>query len=366
MDASNRRAELEEIEGRIDRFRFAYEELRISKAAAGEIESENAELTERISNLDFDIAQITASMSRTVMFDLAHIKKIFEETKTYFSPQLSKEYEELLQFNRTITTERGKFLKRQLRELEKERADLVARKVEIDETRARYYEILQERDTFKKFKSLQKEQAAQRAELEGKLVQIRQLQALQAAEQNYRAKLSERTSLVEQIETQVAQGTSIHEKINTEFARMVRRVLSLNGRVFLEMNKNGNIDPRHTADPPKTDAGSSSQSEGTTYKRLLCILFDLAVLKAYADQPFFRFVYHDGVLETMDDRKKIALLKLLKEFAAETGVQCIFSVIQSEMPLQENGERLEFDENEIVRELSDAGDKGRLFRRPQF
>jgi hypothetical protein len=40
----------------------------------------------------------------------------------------------------------------------------------------------------------------------------------------------------------------------------------------------------------------------------------------------------------MDDRKKFALLKLLNEVAAETGVQYIFSVIQSEMPLQENGQ----------------------------
>jgi uncharacterized protein YydD (DUF2326 family) len=87
------------------------------------------------------------------------------------------------------------------------------------------------------------------------------------------------------------------------------------------MNQSGNIDPQHTADPSQTDAGASSQSEGTTYERLLCILFDLAVLKAYAGQPFSRFVYHDGVLETMDDRKKFELLALLKEFVAETGVR---------------------------------------------
>ena len=173
--------------------------------------------------------------------------------------------------------------------------------------------------------------------------------------------------MIDDIEALVSAGTEVHEKINAEFARMVQRVLNLNGSVFLEMNKNGNIDPRHTADPPRTDAGQSSQSEGTTYKRLLCILFDLAVLKAYSDQRFFRFVYHDGVLETMDDRKKFALLSLLKEFAAETGVQYIFSVIQAEMPMLEDGGKLEFAGNEIVRELSDLGTNGgclgwRLFR----
>ena len=54
-------------------------------------------------------------MQTTVMFDLNQIQKVFKETQTYFSPQLSKDYEELLQFNRTITTERSKFLKQQIK-----------------------------------------------------------------------------------------------------------------------------------------------------------------------------------------------------------------------------------------------------------
>lgn len=366
MEVSSRRAQLGETEGRLDRFKFAQEELRISKEVAETLEGEVADVNERLSNLDYDIGQIKSSMQRSVMFDLNHIKKVFDETGTYFAPQLNKDYEQLLHFNRTITTERSRFLREQLRDLEKERQGLVSRKAELDETRARYYDILQERDTFKKFKSLQREQAGQRAELENRLTQIRHLEELQLAELNHRAKIVDRARLIDEIEALVSAGTEIQEKINSEFSRMVRRVLSLNGSVFLRMNQSGNIDPQHTADPPHTDAGASSQSEGTTYKRLLCILFDLAVLKAYAGQPFFRFVYHDGVLETMDDRKKFELLALLKEFVAETGVQYIFSVIQSEMPHDQDAKRLEFEPREIVRELSDVGVKGRLFQMAPF
>lgn len=151
-----------------------------------------------------------------------------------------------------------------------------------------------------------------------------------------------------------------------DFEQMVRRVLALNGGVFLQMNQYGNIDPKYTADPPKTDAGQSSQGEGNTYRRLLCILFDLAVLKAYAQKAFFRFVYHDGILETMDDRKKIALLKLLTEFCAQTKVQSIFSVIQAEMPEDSDGKRVTFTDAQIIRELSDVGVNGRLFRMAPF
>ena len=88
-----------------------------------------------------------------------------------------------------------------------------------------------------------------------------------------------------------------------DFAQMVRKVLALTGSVFLEMNQDGNIDPKHTADPPKTDAGQSSQGEGNTYRRLLCILFDLAVLKAYSEKRFSGSSITTAILETMDDGK---------------------------------------------------------------
>lgn len=366
MEVSTRQQVLGETEGRIDRFKFAQEEIRISKELAEDLESEDADLNARLTNLDYDIAQMRTAMQREVIFDPDHIKKIFDEAKVYFAPQLAKDYRELVQFNRTITTERSKFLRKQIKDLEKERNELTRKKGDIDDRRAKCYEILQEHDTFRKFKSLQKEQVNQRADLEHKVQQIRRLEELLEAEKNHRAKMQERARLVEEIEAEVNAGTEIQRRINNEFARMVHKVLNLRGSVYLRTNASGNIEPEHTADPAAVDAGTSSQSDGSTYKRFLCILFDLAVLKAYSKESFFRFVYHDGILETMDDRKKVEMLHLLHEFSAETGVQCIFSVIESEMPVGPDGKRMELAADEIVRELSDVGANGRLFRMASF
>lgn len=68
----------------------------------------------------------------------------------------------------------------------------------------------------------------------------------------------------------------------------------------------------------------------------------------------------------MDDRKKIELMELLKDFSQETGVQCICSVIESEMPVSQDGKRMQFPPNQIIRELSDDSSRGRLFRMPPF
>ena len=138
MEVSSRRSQLAETEGRIDQFRFAREEIRISKEMAEDLEGDVSELNDRIANLDYDIGQIRSSMQRSLIFDLKHIQKVFEETQTFFAPQLVRDYEQLVQFNKTITSERAKFLKEQLQELERERTELIARKAEIDETRARF------------------------------------------------------------------------------------------------------------------------------------------------------------------------------------------------------------------------------------
>src|SRR5438270_10878044 len=100
--------------------------------------------------------------------------------------------------------------------------------------------------------------------------------------------------------------------------------------------------PRCHAVCPGQAGIPSSQSEGTSYKKLICALFDLALLKVYEDAPFFHFVYHDGILEGLDDRKKMALLSIVREQTASKKIQYILSVIDSDIPRNAEGARVEF------------------------
>ena len=102
-----------------------------------------------------------------------------------------------------------------------------------------------------------------------------------------------------------------------------------------------------------------------TYRKLLCVAFDIAVFSAYLKERFLHFVFHDGVFESLDDRKKHCLLDELQK-RCEDGLQQIITVIDSDLPMDENGERLEFAEHETLRLLHDQGDEGRLFRMPAW
>jgi len=71
-------------------------------------------------------------------------------------------------------------------------------------------------------------------------------------------------------------------------------------------------------------------------------------------------------LEGEDDRKKIALLKLVERLCAESGIQYIMSAIQHELPRNQDDSVFAFKPSEVIRELHDDGDDGRLFKMPIF
>ena len=93
----------------------------------------------------------------------------------------------------------------------------------------------------------------------------------------------------------------------------------------------------------------------------MCIAFDLAVLRAHLDQRFPRFVFHDGVFESLDNRKKANLLAVIREYAT-LGIQSIITLIDSDLPPPTEDHERVFEADEVVLTLHDEGPDGRLFR----
>jgi uncharacterized protein YydD (DUF2326 family) len=86
----------------------------------------------------------------------------------------------------------------------------------------------------------------------------------------------------------------------------------------------------------------------------------------YENSAFFHFVYHDGIFESLDDRKKIALLSIIREQISSCKTQYILTLIDSDMPRDGEGRKISFEDDEIVLRLHDDGKDGRLFRMAEF
>ena len=126
----------------------------------------------------------------------------------------------------------------------------------------------------------------------------------------------------------------------------------------VSVNQHGHLDFR--AELLDEAGNATSADRGHSYKKLLCIAFDLAVLRAHLDDQFPRFAYHDGVFESLDDRKKENLLVVIRRYTA-LGIQSIITLIDSDLPQRATPEPV-FTPDEIVLLLHDEGESGRLFR----
>jgi hypothetical protein len=160
-------------------------------------------------------------------------------------------------------------------------------------------------------------------------------------------------------------GSPRYHEIQRTFNRIIKDVLGRTALLYLDQNGEGNIDPHAEFSDAETDP-HTEEDRGTSFRQLLCIAFDLAVLISYAKEPFFHFVYHDGGLERLQNKLKLALLRIIRETCRTHGIQYIFSALSEDLPIQEDTEGLCPGPQEIILTLDDSGTQGRLFRMGRF
>ena len=164
---------------------------------------------------------------------------------------------------------------------------------------------------------------------------------------------------------QVYQHTEDNQKyssIRENFSRFYHEIMNENARLSWQINAANNIE----FIPPKVQSNNgegleTAKDEGNTYKKLLCVAFDLAILCTYSKESFYRFVYHDDVFSQEDNRVKNRLLNLIRNISSECNIQYILSVIKADLPRSEDDELIEFEDKEVILKLHDRDDSGTLF-----
>ncbi|MDN0102459.1 DUF2326 domain-containing protein [Yersinia bercovieri] len=157
----------------------------------------------------------------------------------------------------------------------------------------------------------------------------------------------------------IVNNSEIYNSIKNFFKDFVSIVLNKNGLITTEVNREGNLD--FHAGIIDNSGSYTSESDGHSYKKILCIGYDISILLTYSSSKFIRFLYHDGGLETLDDRKKIEFLNYVRSVPLSYGTQYILTLIDSDLP---NG--FTFKDEEVIRVLHDDGQDGLLFNMPPW
>ncbi len=314
------------------------------------------------------IQKITTSLEEDkIHFDISETEKLFGEVGVLFAGQIKKDFEQLISFNTAITNERAEYLKQELVDLDESLKATNAALEELGQKRKSALSFLSSTDVFDKYKNASDELNELKTEiilLERQKEIGEQLKLLRESIQDLSRKKNELQSKIQHdIDTKSSDATSTLSKIRLFFNDIIQSVIQRTVTLDIFINKEGHLE--FEAQLRDKNNAPSSAADGTTYKKLMCVAFDMALLKANLGKLYPRFVYHDGIFETLDDRKKIELIKVIREYNA-LGIQTIITTIDSDLLDKSRYSEQLFSSKEIVLLLHDEGDSGRIFRMPAW
>jgi len=353
-----KKIEQKELQAEIDNFNFYQQERKLNKELVEDVESQISELNSAEYNLEFDLDKTKQSFSQNISFDIDQLKRIYAEAEIFFPDNLVKDYKSLEEFNKRITEERNKYLEEKIVTLTKQLKDIRVTLQSYNNKRNKILSVLKDKDSFKKFKSYQIDLTKVEGEisrLDEKLKSIDKIAVLNETTNKLTESLE---TLVKEINVQIsASDNKIYPEIRRVFHNIFKFIFNAPAIIFMRQNGHGNIEFKVEV-TKENEVDITAEGKGNTYQKMLCISFDLAVLVAYHKNSFYRFVYHDGALEGLDNRKKINFINIVKEYCVKYNLQYIFTSIEHDIP----PEMLKtFSEKEICLTLNDSGDSGKLF-----
>jgi uncharacterized protein YydD (DUF2326 family) len=350
------------VESKLDDFNFEEAEMTIKKELATDIEMEVNILNTKEYDLALEEERLKVSLDRKIEFDLSRCEQIFKESKLYFGDQLKKDYDQLIEFNNKVVLERHKLLKERQKEIYEELDAVKANLKELNSSRTKLLAFLKEGDSFKKFKNYQKNLEVINSEiskLNEHLGRIDQIETLSTEIDDIGKKIK---SLQKDISQTLKKGENdLYSNIRLTFSEIIKEVLNQPGIISIGLNTSGNVYfEANVQDAEKLEI--TEQGKGTTYKKILCAAFDLAILVNYSKKSFYRFVYHDGVFEGLDNRMKTRFYECVKRISTENDLQYIFTAIQDDMIKDKAGKMVAHPELQIAMRLNDSGSEGKLYK----
>ncbi|MES2308821.1 MAG: DUF2326 domain-containing protein [Verrucomicrobiota bacterium] len=355
-----KRNEFEKKQNQLDAFDFRSQDKEQTKHLVDQLDVLIAELNSERYFLTQNRRKITASLEEDqILFDPKEAQRLFQEAGVFFTGQIKKDFDQLIAFNRAITEERSGYLKDELQEIDVRISEINTKLNSSGKKRSEALSYLSTTDVFEKYKQVSDSLVILKADITVLERQRDSVKRLQSLNKEIQGLQEEKTKLQVQVEADIRKQdsleTSLFSSIRIFFSEIVEEVIGQKALLSVSCNKNGN--PEFVAEILDESGNSTSADAGHTYRKLLCIAFDLAILRAHLTDNFPRFVFHDGVFESLDLRKKTKLLGVLRHYT-ELGLQPVITLIDSDLP---PGEGV-FSDSEVILKLHDEGNDGLLFK----
>lgn len=349
------------LEKEIDKFDFYDKERDETRLIVKKIETKISELNNLEYRLAYEVEKIEDTLKHKLDFDLEKVEGIFNEAKILFGDQIKKSYSELVQFNKDIILERNKYQEKMLLK-KSEQLNLIREDLKkLNNERVNKLSYIRSTDTMEKFKIYQNQLIEVENEISHLLNKLDDVDVIKSINKKIKQMETKLGENIQNLEEHLENPNEQYNEIKSHFRSLSKDILGESAILYYKMNTNSN--PDFFADFVNiNETHVNSQSDGYSYKKMLCVCFDLSVLITYSKRNFFKFVYHDGAYESMSDTRKIKYLDKVREICEEFDIQYILTTLSDDIPRDSNNNLYDFNNNEIVLELNDdENNLGRLF-----
>lgn len=365
---SVKRREVQERVAVLDSFSFGEEDANRVTELVERTEAAIAVLNEESYRLNQLLVRLEESLAeQRVIFRTEDAEALFRDAGVAFGDQIKRDYSQLLEFNRAITDERRQILEEQRIEAA-ERLEVIAVELERHNAeRTRSLDFLRETDSLQKYRDLSRESTQLQAELATLEARRDAAARLFDLRREVRVLEEEVGHLQDVVESEIVaisrDEASTFGLLRRYFTEIIHEVLGQNAVLAIRMNGQGGLE--FVAEFIDDGGVATKGDKGTSYKKLLCIAFDLAMLRTRLDIPFPRFVYHDGAFEQLEPRKREKLIGVFRQYAA-LGIQPVVSLLDSDLPEPLGTSQATLTPQDVILTLHDEGQEGRLFKMPTW
>lgn len=363
-----RQRDLVDLQSTLDTFDFSRSDADATQEIVEQIEDEIAKRNEENYRLSQLLTRLNESLNEdSVLFSPAQTERLFAEAGVAFAGQLKKDLSQLVEFNRAISQERREYLLAERSEVE-DRLRLIAPELDaLQQERSRLFNFLEGSDTIEKYKEVSNQVVNVRADitsLERQRTALNKITHLRQEKREVQERKNQLQTAIEQdVQLQSETPSNRYREIQQYFDEIVHTVLDEHALLSVTVTATGSLE--FSAEIVDSSGSETSASRGFTFKKLLCIAFDLAVLRAYLGETFPRFSFHDGVFESLEPRAKQRLINILRQYA-QLGLQPVVTTLDSDLPDEVGSGTNAIQMSEVVSRLHDDGAEGRLFRMKSF
>jgi uncharacterized protein YydD (DUF2326 family) len=321
-----------------------------SKIIIDEMDNRLTQLNISIFALRKEIEKIEYAMdrSREYTFNMDDVNTVFAEVGLYFNEALNKNIEELKGFYTAVYKNRYAVLASMNNEKKGEIEDLIRKRSELNTER----KIVLSRIVISGTEDKYKEAYNRIIEIEKRLSLLERdiiHEDISELEDRKSKKQTQNFDLAAKLSHDIDNNQAMFIAINNVYSDIMRRVLNIEARIYIDKKSTGNIDFELKS---YRDGIETEELRGDTAKRISAAAIDIAIRSIRNTD--YGFIAHDGVIDDIDKNAAEQFIGVVMELSTKYKFQYILTALKDRLPRN-------IKKEDIVIELNDYEDKGLLF-----